>query len=248
MTSAALRRFTEHRDAGSPYTLERDHLAVKLGTSLFRDGRLKSSKQSDRPLLVSGHNNRKIGAVIQKGKWTGFPVFTLTLEERATCPRTCAHWLDCYGNKMNWPTRWMADADLIPKIDRNLSDLAREFSNFVIRLHVLGDFYSVPYVRQWARWLNEYPGLHIYGYTGWQPETPIGKAVADLAAADWGRFAVRTSNGAGNMRTTETVDTENASGEVNGGIVCPVQTGKTECCATCGLCWNTQRKIVFLRH
>lgn len=31
-------------------------------------------------------------------------------------------------------------------------------------------------------------------------------------------------------------------------IPCPVQTGKTECCATCALCWQTERKIVFLAH
>src|SRR5262249_24811065 len=31
---------------------------------------------------------------------------TLTLEERATCPTTCRHWRDCYGNKMHRAQRW----------------------------------------------------------------------------------------------------------------------------------------------
>jgi hypothetical protein len=241
-----LRRFADHGDAGAPYSLAPSHIAARLGTSLYREGRLGFPK--GKTLLTSGHNNRKIGAVIQKGRWKGYPVFTLTLEERATCPRSCAHWLDCYGNKMNWPTRWMNDADLIPTIGRNLSDLARDFPNFVIRLHVLGDFYSAAYVAQWARWLDEFPGLHVYGYTAWQPDTDIGRAVATLAEAGWDRFAVRTSNGAALERTTATIYEAHASGQINGGTVCPVQTGKTECCATCALCWQTQNRIIFLAH
>lgn len=243
-----LRRFTDHKDAGAPYVLDRNHLAVRLGTSLFREGRLQSARFAKEPLLKTGHNNRKIGKTITKGRWKGYPVYTLTLEERATCPRACAHYLNCYGNKMNWPTRFMADAALIPKLDRELSDLSRSYNNFVIRLHVLGDFFSVAYVRQWKKWLTEFPGLHVYGYTAWQPETPIGRDVADLARENWQRFAVRTSNGADTVRTTRTVYDPHASGTVEGGIVCPVQTGKTECCGTCGLCWQTQRRITFLAH
>jgi hypothetical protein len=28
----------------------------------------------------------------------------------------------------------------------------------------------------------------------------------------------------------------------------PAQTGKTDCCATCALCWHSDRTIAFLRH
>lgn len=243
-----LRRFTDHKDAGTPYTLDRGHIAVRLGTSLFREGRLQSARFAKEPLLKTGHHNRKIGKVITKGRWKGFPVYTLTLEERATCSRSCLHWLDCFGNKMNWPTRFMADRDLVPRLAKELAALARQYNNFVIRLHVLGDFFSVAYVKQWEAWLAQYPGLHVYGYTAWKPETPIGKAVADLATQRWDRFAVRTSNGEANLRTTRTLYQADAAGIVDGGIVCPVQTGKTECCATCALCWGTQRQIVFLAH
>lgn len=242
----SLRRFKEHGDAGDPYTLAHTHIAAKLGTSLFREARLKSA--SRQRVLISGHNSRKIGAAVTKGKWAGYPIFTLTLEERATCPRSCLHWLDCYGNKMNWPTRWMADADLCTAIDDNLRALAEEYNNFVIRLHVLGDFFSVAYLERWSRWLDRFPGLHVYGYTAWQSGTPIGAAVASLSAARWDRFAVRTSNGESVERTTITVDDAHASGIVKDSIVCPAQTGKAECCATCALCWQTQRRIAFLRH
>lgn len=241
-----LRRFTDHGDAGKPYTLSESHIAVRLGTSLFREGRLRAARGAR--ALVSGHNSRKIGAVIMKGRWRGFPVFTLTLEERATCPRTCAHWLDCYGNKMNWPTRWMADADLTPAIDDNLRILADEHIAFVIRLHVLGDFFSVAYVDQWERWLDQFPGLRVYGYTAWPHSTEIGARVLDLAARRWDRFAVRGSNSGGPTRATITIDDPAAAGIRDGAIVCPAQTGKSECCATCALCWQTERNIAFLRH
>lgn len=246
--TANLRRFTDHKDAGSPYALEPSHIAVRLGTSLFREGRLQSARFAKEPLLKTGHNNRKIGKLITKGRWKGFPVFTLTLEERATCPRSCRHWLDCYGNKMNWPTRFMADGALVPRLDAELRALAGRQRAFVVRLHVLGDFYSVPYVEQWGAWLDRFPALHVYGYTAWRRETPIGAAVARLAADRWDRFAVRTSNSEAPERSTRTLYSATASGSVDGGIVCPVQTGKTECCGTCGLCWQTQRPIVFLAH
>lgn len=246
--TANLRRFTEHKDAGAPYELSPRHIAARLGTSLFREGRLQSPRFTKEHLLKTGHHNRKIGKLITKGRWKGYPVFTLTLEERATCPRSCAHWLDCYGNKMNWPTRFMADAALIPKLDRELSDLAIKYNNFVIRLHVLGDFFSVAYVQRWASWLDEFPGLNVYGYTAWPSATPIGDAVAQLAEMQWDRFAVRTSNSDAPQRTTRTLYSSDASGVIDGGIVCPVQTGKTECCGTCGLCWQTQRPILFLAH
>lgn len=244
-----LRRFMDHGDAGDPYALARDHIAARLGTSLFREARLRSAAASDRSVLVSGHNSRKIGAIVTKGKWAGMPIFTLTLEERATCPRSCLHWLDCYGNKMHWPTRWMTDATLVPSIHRSLEELSRAHTGgFVVRLHVLGDFYAVEYVKAWERWLDEFPLLHVFGYTAWPPQTPIGEAVSKLAGSRWDRFAVRTSNGKSPVRSTVTTYERDLSGAALDGIVCPAQTGKTECCATCALCWQTEARIVFLAH
>lgn len=243
-----LRRFTEHTDAGSPFALDPSHRAVRLGTSLFREGRLRSAMDAQEPLLKTGHHNRKIGKVVTKGRWKGAAIYTLTLEERATCPRSCRHWFDCFGNKMNWPTRFMADAALLPRIEKELTALSESHKRFALRLHVLGDFYSVAYVRQWEAWLDRFPGLLIYGYTAWPAGTPVGDAVADLADRRWDRFAVRTSNAPRQIRSTATIYDATASGIVDGGIVCPAQTGKTECCGTCALCWQTQTKIVFIAH
>ena len=37
-------------------------------------------------LLVSGKNNRKLGGTVEKGRYKGYALYGLSLEERATCP------------------------------------------------------------------------------------------------------------------------------------------------------------------
>ena len=60
-----------------------DHPALTSGNTIFpttvRTGR-------DRWALKSAENTAKIGGEILKGKWAGFPAYTLTLEERADLP------------------------------------------------------------------------------------------------------------------------------------------------------------------
>lgn len=176
------------------------------------------------------------------------PIFTLTLEERATCPRSCQHWLDCYGNKMQWSPRQVAGPALEARIEAQLDDLNREYPNgFVVRLHVLGDFYSLRYVQRWALWLAIFPALRVYGYTAWQVGSDIGDAVSALRARCAGRFMVRHSDADAGFRSL-TVKCAEESGDA---IVCPAQShAKADaiCCATCALCWSTERAIAFLAH
>src|SRR5262245_38746167 len=87
----APRRFTAHTPAGNPDALSPYHRAALDGTTRFL-ARRTASAVAER-LLIDGANNRKIGGRVTKGALRGVPVFTLTLEERATCPRTCVHWL-----------------------------------------------------------------------------------------------------------------------------------------------------------
>lgn len=56
-------------------------------------------------LFVSGHSNVKIGRDVRKGLFRGYWIYTLSLEERATCPTSCRHWLSCYGNNMPYSKR-----------------------------------------------------------------------------------------------------------------------------------------------
>lgn len=207
-------------------------------------------RQPDHNVLKSGANQRKLGAIVRKGKWKGFPIFSLTLEERATCPRSCRQWLNCYGNNMGRSIRYEAGAALEAQLWRELIELQRQDpKGFVVRLHILGDFYSVEYVRFWERALKAFPALHVFGYTarnnlpGRRNADPIGVAVEDLRSRMWDRFAVRTS-GAYSGPRTKVIQEARHKGEA---IICPAQTNNRTC-ATCALCWTTKKPIAFLQH
>ena len=52
------------------------------------------------------------------------------------------------------------------RLEREIEVLdVRHGGGFVVRLHVLGDFYSVEYVGLWRRLLRQYPTLRVFGYT-----------------------------------------------------------------------------------
>ena len=73
----------------------------------------------------------------------------------------------------------------------------KHVNGFAVRLHNLGDFYSVEYVELWRKLLERHPALHVWGYSArWQVESdPIAAALASLASdVGWDRFAVRLSN------------------------------------------------------
>ena len=56
-------------------------------------------------LLKHPKPKNKLGRLVTKGKFKGYKVFSLTLEERATCPTSCERWGDCYGNNMPFAHR-----------------------------------------------------------------------------------------------------------------------------------------------
>lgn len=195
-------------------------------------------------VLKDGHQSRKIGKTVMKGPRRGWPIYTLTLEERATCPRSCKAWAFCYGNSMQAAERITAGDELLKALDGELKALQRHHpGGFMVRLHVLGDFYSPDYVRFWTSALDRFPALHIFGFTAHHPESEIGAMLFDVAADSWQRFAVRFSGFRGPVIGSQIgpdVDPE--------AIMCPAQTGATDCCATCALCWHSRRSIGFERH
>lgn len=255
---APKRRFTEPK-ALRPHDvlpLSKEHGAIIASRTLF-PSTVVDPADSPR-LLVSGQNSRKIGDRVSKGPWKGFPVYTLTLEERASCPESCARWLDCYGNAMPRARRHRHGAALEDRLRSEVAAMAREHSGgFVVRLHILGDFYSVGYVNLWLQLIAQHRSLHVYGYTAWSVDSVIGRAVANLRDARWDRFAVRTSVGKiekpGTWATALDFVPENPTVVIGNqrAVVCPMQTGATECCGTCGLCWSKNAKdtpIAFVLH
>lgn len=229
------------KGTGARVILAPAHAAHAEARTLF-PSRVVDPLESPR-LLVSGFNQRKIGGKITKGRWAGLTLYTLTLEERATCPRSCGEWATCYGNNMNWSRRHRAGIDLEARLIGELVDLSlRHPEGFAVRLHILGDFYSAAYVDLWREALAELPGLHVFGFTARQCE--IGEAVAEMNADFPDRCRIRFSGseigGFGSRVISSFAESRH--------VVCPVQTGKTDCCGTCGLCWTMDRTVEFVRH
>lgn len=221
--------------------LRADNSALAEGRTVFpfRVIPIASTKK----VLYPASGNKKIGnghMLVAKGKWRGMPCYTLTLEERSTCPPACEQWAKCYGNNMRFARRidHRDNAALYSAIERDLKELATMYRKVLVRPHVLGDFFSEEYVEFWMRLLREHPGLHLFGFTHWKRDTPIGQAVQRLNDVDPARSWFRFSDSGGEMSA-------NVEGE---GIPCPEQLGKTASCMTCGLCWTTRRAISFKEH
>lgn len=252
--------------------LSKTELAVLSGKSVYHSLRVKSVSdgmaKTERAIKKS--TNTKLGKRVTKGKLAGFPIFTLTLEERATCPRSCIHWADCYGNNMMNATRYIGDDALIQQIENDLAFYQSKHPNgFLVRLHVLGDFYSVDYVAQWAKWLGMFPALHVYGYTANQydaidsKERAIGEALLSLRLACGIRFAVRFSGSYNDNFAALSQDDQRSDQLIadKKAFLCPTQiskeTGKlakkdeetlVPDCGACGLCWQASKPVVFLTH
>jgi hypothetical protein len=238
-----LRRFESIEVKGSRFRMSDDHPALVEGRTIMPK-RVFEPHQVPR-LLISGVNSRKIGKTVTKGRWRGQPIFTLTLEERATCPRTCAEWRTCYGANMPFAKRIAHGAPFERMLWGELAEKqAAHPGGFVVRLHILGDFYSVDYVRLWRNALRAFPALNVFGYTARQRSSPEGGAIARIVARFPKRFAIRFSGH--DALTGGSVVIERGAATPH--IVCPAQTGGTDCCATCALCWQSDRTIAFWRH
>jgi hypothetical protein len=251
----SLSRFvgTAHHANREGAALSVGHAAVTGARTLFPRSVVRAAASPR--LLVSGFNSAKIGARVMKGSWTGLPIFTLTLEERATCPSSCALWRECFGNAMPFARRHAHGPDLIARLDADLRELAaRHRDGFVVRVHVLGDFWSIGYLMAWFRWVRDIPGLRVFGYTAHAADSDEG-AIIQMANALWPdrcaiRFSVAPEAAIGPMQAT-TIWRKAGSPWVPEGLVCPAQQDRTQACATCGLCWSpamADTRIVFVGH
>jgi hypothetical protein len=202
------------------------------------------------PIIKPVSMNSKLGkgkALIEKGRWKGMPMFSLTLEERATCPDTCLRWAECYGNGMPFAHRFKPGENLETRINFEIGLLARKFtSGFVVRLHILGDFYSVLYANLWANLLVKHPELHIFGYTSHSGGSIIGRKII-LINRFTDRCWIRFSH---NVPYNRAYPYEIFAGSPDkvSGVACPEQTEQSESCLTCGLCWTTKQTITFQDH
>ena len=205
------------------------------------------------PYSVIKNTNKKLGPVIKKGHLKGQTIYTLTLEERATCTDECEHYRTCFGNNMPYSHRFTVNESFMIKLEKDVKELAilpKNKDGFMLRLHVLGDFMSVEYVLFWKRMLQEIPNLNIYGYTRNHTTSKYAKhrriafEIVKLSALMKDRFAIRFSN-----KLDEPYSAISAEISTDG-IACPAQTKKGTTCADCALCWNrnTNKPIIFTTH
>lgn len=252
---STLTRFVKVRTSEQPRKQRRQPRLPGIGIPAFiNEGRTKFSKSVKRVdqvtgLLVSGHSNVKIGRDVRKAKFRGYYIYTLSLEERATCPTSCKHWQTCYGNNMPFAKRVdHTDPKFMPTLEAEIQKLlaVKGRVGVLIRLHALGDFFSAQYARFWLTMLSKYDRLAIYGYTARPAEGVIGTILRDMNKMFGDRCMVRFSDGG--LPTMSTVSIGDETGKPADAFICPEQTGKTRCCATCGACWSTSKNVAFMEH
>jgi hypothetical protein len=204
-------------------------------------------------VIKEASSNKKLGKLgkrIQKGRFKDMPMYAVTLEERATCSPTCPNLDICYGDNMPFATRHTPGPELEDALRADVQHLSKKHpKGFVVRLHVLGDFYSVEYVQFWFRLLLTYEPLRLFGYTHWQYDHPIGKAVTKLVKHFGDRVAFRRSD---KTIADDPLPSAMTIGQneppVPGTVICPEQTGRTAACTTCGLCLDTMVSVSFIDH
>lgn len=250
------RRFTDkHKlQPENIWQLPSNHVALRENRTLFPSTVVPVLKNHDERLLISGKNNRKLGEFVEKGRFKGYAFYSLSLEERATCPDYCEVRAACYGNSMQFArrNRIVNDDVFFEILEDEISELAKTHVGVLIRLHVLGDFPSVEYVAFWADIMSEYPNVACYGYTHRHPlksdGDEIGQAIAGLKSTHPDRFRIRYSRSTMGVDTASVIDFVPDGKKLGDGIICPAQTDDTGCCATCAMCWEATKPVLFIKH
>jgi len=177
-------------------------------------------------------------------------MYSLTLEERATCPSDCEQWDNCYGDNMPFAHRFdHTDPTFESSLKEQLSSLNDKHpEGFVVRLHVLGDFYSGLYIVNWQMFLHQFENLHVFGYTHHSYTSQLGSMIGNINRIYPERFRVRFSDDHDTPFNASVIDGGDASTWNGAGVICPEQNKVTDSCATCGYCWSSEQPVVFLEH
>ena len=214
---------------------------------------------TDETIFKDGANNVKLGGDVLIGDLRGAKIVTLSLEERATCPRSCVHWTTCYGNNMHRARRWAYGPMLTYGMAGEIRRLCCAHPGVLVRLHTLGDFPDKKYIDWWESQLRLWPNLFCFGFTAHRPSTAMGRAIAKVRNRYKGsysiksRFAIRHSGVSGEWGSF-TIDYPTTRRKIADALCCPEQVDadlhperKTHC-GSCAACWQSSVPIVFREH
>lgn len=241
--------------------LSKNHLAVVEGRSVYPNMVFEVTAETE--LLVSGRSNAKVGQYMVDGegrKWG--QMFTVGWEERATCPRTCHHWRDCYTNNSPFMRRKHYDLkredEILGFLQLEVERVLREVKEpyVYVRLHQSGDFPSEKYVYWWMKAIERHPRLKVFGYTHWPETSPIGEAVQNANNAYWHMgFRIFRSN-SGHKKKGANTFASALQARRAGNMPCLEQVGKSPSCGECQMCLPGRESrgkmftgsIGFIRH
>ena len=162
----------------------------------------------------------------------------------------------CYGRNMPFADRMDHESpDFYNALERDVEYLnAKHPVGFAIRLHELGDFFSLDYVSFWEMLLCSYPALNAFGYshTRGAIDDKLDMLYTCYATVERPRFAIYDSDGIHVTGIRPTASTIKHLFEdfkpPRGTVVCPQQLKKTASYATCGLCPSGDVNLLFLTH
>lgn len=226
-----------------------------LHRSMFTNRAVRWGPGVGEDVLKDGALNSKIGGDVLRGHLRGARIFTFSLEERATCPKSCPVYRSCYGNNMPRARRWKPSKPLLAQIAREVAQHCSGGKTILIRLHVLGDFYSFDYLSFWVDLLDRHPRLHVFGFTAHRRGTKLGDGIARVRKALGKRFAIRHSGVTGPWGAF-LLDFPTREKTIGDAVVCPEQRSAigdlgaddTTHCGSCALCWTSNRPIAFIKH
>ena len=95
---------------------------MKVSTIYQKSIRLPEENETF--ILKPGSNNKKLGFKVNSKRWKGKKLYSLTLVERETCPTSCHHWNDCYGNNMPFAHRFSIE-NLTDKLETEIAALIK---------------------------------------------------------------------------------------------------------------------------
>jgi hypothetical protein len=207
-------------------------------------------------ILAPATNNPKLSRPSQPrwvaGRWRGMWMFTVYLEELATClSNACPPEVKrlCFAHWVPFAVRWTWCPTFFPALDYNLEEAQHEFrEGFTVDLHSSGDFPDLEYLEDWIERLDRFPALHLWGNTAHRRESEIGWEIDCLNRTMRDRVAIHFSGESGDMSSRilgVTIEPAAATGL----FMCPANERHPKAnCANCAFCVDSTDAFVRLPH